>query len=383
MPRRQIALTQPDISDLEHSYVKKALTDGRLAAGESFSVGCSSEIAERLQCADVLLTSSCTDALELSALLLDIGPGDVVVIPSFTFSSVATAFIRTGAAVRFVDIERATLGIDPTSLRLAMDEDVKAVIPVHYAGVPFDLPGVNKVLADWPGAALVEDNAHGLFGRFDGRFLGTFGRLGVTSFHATKNLVSGEGGALIINDPSLADRAQVLAEKGTDRHAFLLGQVDKYTWRDTGSSFGLAEPNAALLAGQLERSEEINGIRSARYQEYLNYLRNAASEGQFALPNDRAGATPVRHLFHVLLQSEEIRDSVLIDLVADGIGAAFHYVPLHSAPAALKYGRGSGPCPVSEDVSRRLLRLPLHSGLTTSDVEYVADRFLASVQRHV
>ena len=370
------------MTDLETRYVRQALESGWLAGGGPFAKRAAIELATALGCSDVILTTSGTDALELAALLLDVGPGDIVVLPSFTFASVATAFARTGAQLRFADIEPETLGIDSVSLSEVMDGSVRAVVPVHYGGTAFDLPGVLAVLDEFERAELVEDNAHGLFGSFEGKPLGTFGRLGATSFHATKNLVAGEGGALLVNDASLVKRAHVMADKGTDRHAFLQGTVDKYTWRDTGSSFILAEPLAALLAAQLERRDDIHAKRVALYDHYTTLLTPESKAGRFDLPGSREGCAPVRHLFYVLLESEAVRDRVAADMQAEGIVATFHYLPLHAAPAAARFTDSESRCPVADDVSRRLLRLPFHTGVDVESSERVVEAFLGAMERH-
>ena len=379
---RRISQTQPDITEVETSYVQQALGSGWLAGGGPFATRAVAQLTAALGCSDLILTTSGTDALELAALLLDVGPGDNVVLPSFTFASVATAFARTGAKLRFADIERETLGIDPVSLSELMDDSVRAVVPVHYGGMAFDLTGVLAALERFERAELVEDNAHGLFGTFQGKTLGTFGPLGATSFHATKNLVAGEGGALLINDASLVKRAHVMADKGTDRQAFLQGTVDKYTWRDTGSSFILAEPLAALLTAQLERRDEIHAKRVALYDRYTTLLTPESKAGRFDLPGSRDGCEPVRHLFYVLLESETVRDLVAADMQAEGIVATFHYLPLHDAPAAARFTDSPTRCPVADDVSRRLLRLPFHTGVDVERSERVVEAFLAALERH-
>lgn len=376
-----IEQSRPDITDVELALVSEALTSAKLGGGGTYTETAVRDLVAALGSSDVLLTTSGTDALELAAMLLDVGPGDTVILPSFTFASVATAFTRGGARVRFADIEPVTLGIDPESVAELLDPSVRAVVPVHYAGMACDLPGLLAVLAGHEKATLVEDNAHGLFGTFDGQALGTFGPVGATSFHTTKNLVTGEGGALLVNDASLVERAHVLADKGTNRKAFLAGLVDKYTWRDSGSSFIMAEPLAALLLGQLRRRQEIHAARARIYDRYLHYLRPATGGGLFSVPGERVGCVPVRHLFYVLLPSERVRDSVSSHLREGRIAASFHYVPLHSAPAAPKFVDRATECPVTEDVARRILRLPLHSGLTNEDVERIADSFIEAVGR--
>jgi dTDP-4-amino-4,6-dideoxygalactose transaminase len=378
----RIPQTQPDITELETGYVQQALESGWLAGGGPFATRAAAQLTAALGCSDVVLTTSGTDALELAALLLDVGPGDNVVLPSFTFASVATAFARTGARIRFADIERETLGIDPVSLAGQMDDSVRAVVPVHYGGMAFDLTGVLGAIERFERTQLVEDNAHGLFGTYEGKPLGTFGPVGATSFHATKNLVAGEGGALLINEPSLVKRAHVLADKGTDRQAFLQGTVDKYTWRDTGSSFILAEPLAALLTAQLERRDEIHAKRAALYDRYSTLLTPESKAGRFDLPGSREGCEPVRHLFYVLVESETVRDLVAADMQAEGIVATFHYLPLHAAPAAARFSDSPAHCPVADDVSRRLLRLPFHTGVDIEGAERVVEAFLRALERH-
>jgi dTDP-4-amino-4,6-dideoxygalactose transaminase len=370
------------LTELELGFVIEALHNAQLGSGGTFTQRSVAELVSALGVGDVILTTSGTDALELAALLLDVGPGDTVVIPSFTFASVATAFARTGAKIRFADIEAATLGIDPASMGDLLDPSVRAVVPVHYGGVACDLDGVLAAIDQNERVCLVEDNAHGLFATFNGRPLGTFGPFGATSFHSTKNLVTGEGGALLINDRTYARRAHVLADKGTDRYEFLAGLVDKYTWRDTGSSFIMAEPLAALLAGQLQRRGEIHAARARLFDLYIALLGPGANAGMFRLPGSRVGCEPVRHLFYVLLPSERVRDLVIRTLRALGIGASFHYVPLHSAPAARRYADQMTSCPVADDISRRLLRLPLHSRLLESDVARICDAFLESITHH-
>lgn len=379
----RIPQTQPDLGVLEHNYVQEVLGSGQVGAGGSFTKRAVSELKDALGCADVILTPSGTDALELAAMLLDIGPGDVVILPSFTFASVATAFARTGAKIRFADIEATTLGVDANSVASLMDASVRAIVPVHYGGMACDLGGLLNVLASFERAELVEDNAHGLFGTYCDKPLGSFGPLAATSFHATKTLTTGEGGALIINDPAFADRAHVIAEKGTDRQAFLRGAVDKYTWRDTGSSFVMAEALAAILLAQLERRTEIFGTRQKLFEAYTRALSAEAKTGRMQMPGLRAECAPIWHLFYVLLPNEAARDAVALDMQAGGIMATFHYVPLHSAPAAARFVDRQTHCPVTDDVSRRLLRLPFHTAIGETEVARVVETFLRALDRRV
>lgn len=379
----RIPQTRPDMGPLENQYVQEVLRSGQLAGGGPFTQRVAYVLIHALGCSDVILTPSGTDALELSAMLLDIGPGDVVVLPSFTFASVATAFARTGALIRFADIEARTLGVDPDSVASLMDPLVRAIVPVHYGGMACDLDGLLDVLRSFERAELIEDNAHGLFGTFRDKPLGSFGPLSATSFHATKNLTTGEGGALIINDPGFSERARVVAEKGTDRQAYLRGVVDKYTWRDTGSSFVMAETLAAILLAQLERRREIFATRQNLFESYTQALWTEAKAGRIQMPGVRGGCAPVWHLFYVLLPSEVVRDAVALDMQAAGVMATFHYVPLHSAPAAARFVDRQTQCPITDDVSRRLLRLPFHTSVGDSEVVRVIETFLWALDRRV
>lgn len=379
--RSYSAATQPDVSDLEATYLLEALESGVLESGGPFTTRVATDLANDLGCADVILTTSGTDALELAALLLDLGPGDTVILPSFTFPSVATSFARTGASLRFADIERETLGIDPRSVSDLLDDSVRAIVPVHYGGEACDLDGLRNLLMG-SSIKLVEDNAHGLYGTFQGKALGTFGPLGATSFHSTKTLTCGEGGALLINDPDFVERAHVLADKGTDRRAFLRGLIDKYTWRDIGSSFILAEPLAAILAAQLDRRKEL--FEKRRHLAALYDAALGAEVGQLPLylPGHRAGCVPVPHLFYVLMETETLRDKVLTELRSDGIACTFHYLPLHIAPAAARFADRDTPCPVATEVSETLLRLPFHTGMSDKSAYFVVDRLIAAVKRN-
>jgi dTDP-4-amino-4,6-dideoxygalactose transaminase len=328
---------------------------------------------------EVLLTTSCTSALELAAMLLDLQPGDTVVVPSFTFTTTALAFVRQGARIVFCDIEPRTLGLDADHLATLLDDSVRAVVPVHYGGIACDVGGMRAALADWPEVAVVEDNAHGLFGRWHGKPLGSLGSFAALSFHETKNFVCGEGGALVLNDSCYVDRARVLYDKGTNRQAFFLGQVDKYSWKDTGSSFGLADTLAAYLWGQLEQREVIQAKRRAVFERYMGLLRPASDEHGFTLPVVPAYAEPSWHLFYVLLPDRTSRDAVLRGMRTAGVHSAFHYVPLHSSDAGKRFAARSTQCPVTEDVSGRLLRLPFHNNLSAGDAERVVDAFLSAL----
>ncbi len=362
----------------ELDYVQQAILGGHPSSGGELSARAAALLAEETGAAEVLLTTSCTSALELSAMMLDLGPGDTVVVPSFTFTTTALAFARQGARLLFCDIEPRTLGLDPTHLSTLLDDSVRAVVVVHYAGVACDLDGIKAVLRDRPDVSLVEDNAHGLFGTFRDQPLGTFGRFAAQSFHETKNIVCGEGGALLLNQPADVDRARVLYDKGTNRRAFLLGQVDKYSWKDTGSSFGLSDVLAGYLLAQLEQRRSIQARRRAVHERYTELLAPHAGD-LFELPPTLPDRGAAYHMFHLLLPDRRRRDEVLEALRRVGVQATFHYVPLHSSDAGRRFAARSTECPVTDEVSGRLLRLPFWNDLPLSDVDHVAAQLLSCV----
>jgi len=375
----EIAFNVPEYSGAEIAHVRKSLASGHTSSNHEFSQKAREILQAETGAADVLLTTSCTAALELSAMLLDLEPGDTVIVPSFTFTSTALAFVREGARILFCDIEPRTLGPDPRSVAALLDDSVRAVVVVHYAGIACDMAGLREVLADRPDVSLIEDNAHGLFGRWRGEPLGSLGRFATLSFHDTKNFICGEGGALVVEDTADVDRAWVHYDKGTDRQAFFLGQVDKYSWRDNGSSFGLADPLAAILMSQLEQRESIQARRRAVFERYLAGLTPYADELGLGLPHVPDDCVPAYHLFHVLLPHAAMRRAVMSDLKAKGIGTAFHYVPLHDSDGGLRFAARPTDCPVSSDVSGRLLRLPFHNQLTAEDCDRVVETLVASV----
>lgn len=379
MNEQTIRFNVPAIEGRELDYVRTALDGGHTSASGPFSKKASEILRTSLGAAEVLLTTSCTAALELSGMLSGIGPGDVVVVPDFTFTTTALAYTRAGATLRFCDIEPLTLGMDPTHLATLMDERVKAVVPVHYAGIPCDIDGIRKVVAAWPEATLIEDNAHGLFGSWNNEPLGTFGRFGTLSFHETKNFICGEGGALLINDPADVARAHVLFDKGTDRQAFLLGQVDKYSWKDTGSSFGLSDTLAAQLYGQLEMRDQILSKRRTVWDRYAAMVAPVAQEFGLTLPTVPEGASQAYHMFYLLLPDAARRNEVLSRMSSRGVKATFHYVPLHSADAGRRFSDRAGDCPVSNDISSRVLRLPFFNDLTESQADRVVTELRAAL----
>jgi dTDP-4-amino-4,6-dideoxygalactose transaminase len=321
----------------------------------------------------ILLTPSCTAALEMSALLLDLNHGDEVIVPSFTFVSTANAFVLMGAKVVFADIDPVTLNLDPASTKDRVTERTKAIVPVHYGGTPCDMASL-ILLAEQAGATVVEDAAHGLFASHKGTPLGRFGALATFSFHETKNLSTGEGGALVVNDESLWERAQVLREKGTDRTIFMLGLVDKYTWVDTGSSYLMADPLAAVLLAQIEFSAETQRRRLDTVIAYRAHLADWAAEQAVILPPEvAAGDTEAGHMFPLLFDSKLTRDRFIDHCRGLGVQSVFHYLPLHDSPMGRRLGASPAECPVTSDVSARLARLPVFSDITVDERDRVLD----------
>lgn len=371
-----IRFNQPGLVGPELDYLAKAVADGHTSSSGPFSERATEMLKESLGAPDVALTTSCTDALELTAMLLDLGPDDSVIVPSFTFTSTALAFARQGARIKFADIEPRTLGIDPAHVAELIDDSVRAVVVVHYAGVPCDLDGIQEVLADHPEVELIEDNAHGLFATHRNRPLGTFGRFATLSFHETKNFICGEGGALIINDAADETRAHTLIDKGTNRREFLLGNVDKYSWRDTGSSFGLSDLLAAYLVAQLEGADEILRKRAAVTDRYMSALTPVADELGLQLPTIPDHGTSAHHMQYVILASNRARNEVLATMKTNGVQATFHYVPLHSSEAGKRFADTESDCPVTTDISGRLLRLPYYNDLSHSDQDRAIEVFV-------
>ena len=371
-----IPFNHASLEGRELEYIQESVRSGHASSGGEFTERTATLLAETTGADEVLLTTSCTAALELSAMLLDLEPGDTVIVPSFTFTSTGLAYARQGAGLVFCDIEPVTLGLDPEHLATLLDEHVRAVVIVHYAGIACDVEGIRAVLADWPDVRLVEDNAHGLFGAWRDQPLGSLGRYATLSFHETKNFVCGEGGALLLNDPADVERARVLYDKGTNRHAFMLGQVDKYTWKDTGSSFGLSDVLAAYLLAQLEMREVIQGKRRALHEHYEAALAPYAGELGFDLMHVPADRTSAHHMFYVLLPDRDRRNDVLELMRKSGVQATFHYQPLDASDAGRGFAVRETHCPVSRDISDRLLRLPFWNNLGEPERDRVASTFL-------
>ena len=376
-----IPFNSASIEGNELEYIGEAIRSGHTSSSGAFSKRAGALLQQETGAEEVMLTTSCTAALELTALMLDLQPGDTVVVPSFTFTTTALAFARQGARLVFCDIEPRTLGMDPAHLATLLDERVRAVVVVHYAGVACDMDGIARVLADRPDVAVIEDNAHGLFGRYRGRPLGSLGRFAAQSFHETKNFVCGEGGALLVNEARDVDRARVLYDKGTNRRAFVLGQVDKYSWKDTGSSFGLSDMLAAYLLAQLEQRDQIQGKRQALWERYHRELAPYAERFGFTLadvPDDREQAY---HMFYLLMPDRQVRDQVLTGMREHGVNPTFHYVPLHSSDAGRRFAARETACPVTDDISSRLMRLPFYNGLGERDADRVVATLLSTLER--
>ena len=367
-----IPFNLPSLAGNELSYVRDAIERRHISGDGVYTRQCEAILSQLMNGARVLLTTSCTHALEMSALLLDIQEGDEVVVPSFTFVSTANAFLLRGARPVFVDIRPDTLNLDESLLAAACTPRTRAILPVHYAGIACEMKAIMKIAAD-AGAAVVEDNAHGLFGAYEGRPLGTFGTMSTLSFHETKNVFCGEGGALVINDAGLAARAEVLREKGTDRSRFFRGEVDKYTWQDVGSSYVPADLLAAFLLGQLEERQAIQAARRKIWERYRSGLEEWAERRGVALGGVPDGCSPSYHLFYLLLSSLEERQAFIAHLRSRGIQAIFHYVPLHLSPMGRRSGGREGSCPVTEAVSERLVRLPFFVRLSEDDQDRVID----------
>ena len=374
-----IPFNRPCLAGQEMNYVAQAVANGHSSAKGPYTTRAESLLRSELGALDVLLTTSCTEALEMTAMLLDLGPGDVVIVPSFTFSSTATAFARQGATLRFCDIRTPDLGLDPDHVESSMDERVKAIVTVHYAGVASDVTRL-RAIADRYGIPLIEDNAHGLFAEHDGTQLGRFGQMSTLSFHETKNFICGEGGALVINDPAFVDQAHILLDKGTNRRQFLEGLTDKYTWQGHGSSFGLSDLLAAFLLAQLERAPEIMAKRRRVHETYHALLEPHADRLGFTLPYEHPGDRPADHMFYVLLPRAGHRAEIIGSMRSRGVTPTFHYVPLHSAPGAAVLADRHQDCPVTDDISARLLRLPFYNDLDTADQERVVETFVQAFE---
>lgn len=372
----RIPFNKPGLVGHELTYIADAILRGHSAGDGSYTSRCHDILEHELGCHRALLTTSCTHALEMCALLLDIRPGDEVIVPSFTFVSTANAFVLRGAKPVFIDIRPDTLNLDEALLDECVTPRTKAIVPVHYAGVGCEMDVISSV-AERNGVKVVEDNAHGLFARYKGKYLGTFGQLATQSFHETKNVICGEGGALIINDPAYIERAEIIREKGTNRSCFYRGEVDKYSWVDVGSSFLPSDLLAAFLLAQLEKYQEICSIRRRIWQTYAEGLSEWARAAGVSLPYIPTYVEQSYHMFYLLMPSLEMRAKLIEHLKAQSILAVFHYVPLHLSEMGLRYGGRPGACPITESVADRLLRLPFYNDISPDHQAEVIDSIRA------
>ena len=376
-----IPFNKPYMGERELSYIAEAHRNHILAGDGPFTKRCDAWIEQQTGTSKALLTHSCTAALEMCALLLNIQPGDEIIMPSYTFVSTANAFVLRGGVPVFVDIRPDTLNLDESKIEAAITPKTRAIVPVHYAGVACEMDTI-LAIARQHRLSVIEDAAQGVMSCYKGRALGAIGELGAYSFHETKNIISGEGGCLLINDARLAPRAEVLREKGTNRSQFFRGQVDKYTWQDIGSSFLPGELIAAFLWAQLEQAADITAGRIALWQNYHEHFANLEARGWIRRPVIPQDCKHNAHLYYLLLDARFDRDTVLAELRAQGIHALFHYVPLHTSPAGKTFARTSGSVHCTETLSEKLIRLPMWVGLTREQQQRVIDTVITVLTRH-
>ncbi|MHB8778812.1 MAG: dTDP-4-amino-4,6-dideoxygalactose transaminase [Anaerolineales bacterium] len=359
----------------EFEYMRQAVLNAHISGDGPFTKKCHAFLEQELGVAKALLTTSCTHALEMSAILLDIQPGDEVIIPDFTFVSTVNAFVLRGAKPVFLDVRPDTLNLDESKLEAAITPRTKAIVTVHYAGVGCEMDSIMDI-ARRRNVAVMEDNAHGLFGKYKGKYLGTIGSMAAQSFHETKNFYCGEGGALLINDPVLAERAEIIREKGTNRSRFFRGQVDKYTWVDIGSSYLPSDILAAFLYAQFEQRGKIQNHRKNVWDMYNTALKPWAENHGVQLPYIPSDCEQAYHMFYMLLPNLELRQKLILFLREREIHGVFHYLPLHLSDMGQGFGYKSGEFPVTEQISDRLIRLPFHNALTGNEQEQVIDAIL-------
>lgn len=371
--KEKIRFNVPPFTGKEYEYVRQAVENQKICGDGEFTKKANRWFEEKTGTAKCLMTTSCTHATELAALLADIRPGDEIIMPSFTFVSTANAFVLRGGVPVFVDIRPDTMNIDETLIEGAITEKTRAIVPVHYAGVACEMDTIMDI-ARRHGLTVIEDAAQGVMASYKGQALGSIGDYGCYSFHETKNYSMGEGGALLIKDPANVERAEIIREKGTDRSKYYRGQVDKYRWQDFGSSYLPSELNVAYLYAQLEMADEINEARLARWNQYFELLKPLADAGKIELQTIPEGCVHNAHMFWLKTTDEKERAALIDFLKEHDILAVYHYVPLHSAPAGLKYGRFCGEDRYTTKESERLLRLPMYYGLTEEEAAFVAEK---------
>jgi dTDP-4-amino-4,6-dideoxygalactose transaminase len=372
----RVPFNRPFATGDEIDYIRAAIATPKFSGDGSHTAHCHTLLQQSLGVQKALLTTSCTHALEMAALLLDVVPGNEVIVPAFTFPSTANAFVLRGARPVFVDIRADTLNIDEKRIEERITERTKAIFLVHYAGVGCEMDTMMAV-ARRHGIAVVEDNAHGLYGKYRDRYLGTFGELAALSFHETKNFTCGEGGALLINDARFTERAEILREKGTDRSRFFRGEVDKYNWVDIGSSYLPSDLLAAFLRAQLEHQEQIQSARRRLWENYKRELNGWAADNGAQLPTIPPECEQSYHMFYLILPSIDRRQALISHLLQREILAVFHYLPLHLSPMGLRFGGCEGDCPITEKIADRLLRLPFYTGMTDLEQTQVIDAVCA------
>ena len=368
----RIPFNRPCLAGNEYRYISEAIANGHASGDGPFTRRCHEFLEKELGVARALLTTSCTHALEMAALLLDCGPEDEVIVPSFTFVSTANAFALRGARLVYADVRPDTLNLDESRLEDLITPRTKAIVVVHYAGVPCEMDAILAIAARH-GVRVVEDNAHALFSRYKGGYTGTLGCLATQSFHETKNFTCGEGGALLINDPDLVERALVIREKGTNRSRFFRGEVDKYTWVDLGSSYLPSDLLAAFLFAQFEAREQIQAKRQRIWHHYYQALSDWADSNDVKLPVVPGDCEQAYHMFYMILPSLEHRDSLISHLKSESILSVFHYTPLHLSEAGRKFAARPSSCPVTEKISDRLVRLPFYNDLTVDEQDHVTN----------
>jgi len=367
-----ISFNRPTSVGKESEYMQQAMQSNHISGDGQFTKKSHALLEEALGVPKVLLTTSCTHALEMSALLLELKDGDEVIVPSFTFVSTINAFVLRGAKAVFADIRPDTLNMDESRLEALITPKTRAIVVVHYAGVACEMDTIMEI-ANRHNIPVIEDNAHGLFGKYKGKYLGTFGVMATQSFHDTKNFTSGEGGALLINDPKYIEDAEILREKGTNRSRFFRGQVDKYTWVNVGSSYLPSDMLAAFLLAQLEEREQIQSRRQKIWETYYKELSAWAEENNVQMPFVPAHCEQTYHMFYILFPNLEKRQAAIAHLKARGIQAVFHYLPLHLSPMGEKYGGKAGDCPVTEQITDQLLRLPFYTNMTEEEQAQVIE----------
>ena len=367
----EIPFNKPYLCGGELAYIAEAHAGGQLAGDGVFTQRCHALLEDMTGSAKVLLTHSCTAALEIAALLADVGPGDEIIMPSYTFVSTANAFVLRGATPVFVDIRPDTLNIDEQKIEAAITKHTKAIVPVHYAGIACEMDVIMDIAGRYD-LLVIEEAAQGVMSTYRGRALGSIGRLGTYSFHETKNIISGEGGALLINDPTMIERAEILREKGTNRSQFFRGEIDKYTWIDVGSSYLPGEIVAAFLLAQLEASEDITQARLSIWETYHRELMQFKDQGLTGLPTVYGNKKHNGAMFYMLLPSSQARDNCLSRLRAEGIGVVFHYIPLHDSKFGRRHGRISGALDTTSDAADRIIRLPFWIGIDEFQAEIIS-----------